>query len=202
MKERIKWTLVGFGIMFGLQVLIGQILRLFSGITTNQDTYYFIIVGGTLGTFLVGGIVIGLMLDEHAVIESIVAAISALVLNALLSKVGVSHNPLFFAESNNALWSGIVVVIAVILAIAGSLIGGRINAPQSDWVSNALLVIGLIAVVVGPYVLLINEVPVFALVIIGAVMLIGVGIAIWLFRHESHPEDDMSISPDHHRTKP
>jgi hypothetical protein len=29
-------------------------------------------------------------------------------------------------------------------------------------------------------------------------MLIGVGIAIWLFTHESHPEDQISISPDHH----
>jgi hypothetical protein len=142
--------------------------------------------------------VIGLMLDERALIESIVAAISALVLNALLSQVGVSHNPLFFAESNNALWSAVVVVIAVILAISGSLIGGRINAPQSDWVSNALLVIGLIAVVVGPYVLLIKELPLFGLVVIGLVLLVGVGIAIWLFTHESHPEDQISISPDHH----
>jgi hypothetical protein len=198
MKERIKWTLVGFGITFGLQVLIGQILRLFTNASTNQDTYYFIIVGGTLGTFLVGGMVIGLMLDERAVLETIIAAISALVLNAVLSRVGVSHNPLFFAESNNAAWSAIVVVIAVILAIAGSLIGGRISAPQSDWVSNTMLVVGLIAVVVGPYVLFIKEVPVFALVIIGVVMLAGVGIAIWLFTHESHPEDEISISPDHH----
>ena len=202
MKERIKWTLVGFGFMFGLQVLIGQVSRLLFSNATNQDAYYYIIVGGTLGTFLIGGMIIGAMLDEFAIVESIVAAGAALALNALLSgqNVKVSFNPLFFG-THTATWSVVVAIIAIVMAIAGALIGERINTPQSDRLSNALLIIGLLAVVVGPYVLLMNEVPGYALAIVGMILLIAVGIAVWLFRHESHEAEDISISPDHQRQR-
>ena len=197
MKERIKWALVGFSFMFGLQVLIGQFLRLLFNVSANPDTYYFIIVGGTLGAFLIGGMIIGVMLDEIALVESIVAAIVALAVNALLSKVGVSHNPLFFAESRNIGWSFIVVAVAIVLASGGAFIGARINTPQSDWLSNALLITGLVAVVVGPYVLLIGEVPVYALIAVGLFLVTAVGIALWLFTRGNHSAEEISINPDH-----
>ncbi|HZS45806.1 MAG TPA: hypothetical protein VFC63_11935 [Blastocatellia bacterium] len=197
MKERIKWALVGFGFMFGLQILIGQVVRLFSNTSDNPDAYYIIIVGLTLGTFLVGGMIIGLMLDEIAIAESVGAAIAALVLNALLSlsNVGVSHNPLFFGQSSVG-WSVVVAVVAVVLAIGGALIGERINTPQSDTLSSALLIIGLLAVIVGPYVLLIREVPGRAIAIVGVILLVAIAVALWLFTHERSPVEDVSISPD------
>jgi hypothetical protein len=197
MKERIKWALVGFGFMFGLQILIGQMVRLFAGTSSNPDTYYLIIVGLTLGTFLVGGIIIGVMLDQMAVIESIVAAIAALALNALLSVSSnpISHNPLFFGQSTTG-WSIFVGVLAIVLAIAGAFIGERINTPQSDALSSALLIIGLLSVIVGPYVLLIREMPGRAIAVIGVILLVSIAIALWLFTHERSPVEDVSIRPD------
>jgi hypothetical protein len=204
MRPRLKWLLVGFGFMFGLQLLIGQAVRLFASANVPQNTTYIMIAGATLAAFLVGGFVMGLMLNEVVLVEPVVAALAALGLNALLSSLGISNDALFFGESlvgaeRSLSWALMIAAIAIVSAIAGALIGERVHTPESNWVSNVLLIAGLIAVVVGPYVLLIGHVPFYILAVVGLIFLVVVAIAYWSFTREPRAAEEMSIRPETHR---
>src|SRR5438128_4641915 len=80
MRDRIKWTLIGLGFTFGLQIIISL---LFSGISAprNQlDIFLMIAYGLSLGAFLIGGFVIGWMSEELRVLDAVLVTVVALLL--------------------------------------------------------------------------------------------------------------------------
>src|SRR5205085_2113371 len=86
MKDRIKWTLIGLGFTFGLQVIISL---LFSGAAysagrNQSDTFLMIAYGLSLGAFLIGGFVIGWMSEELRVLDAVLVTVVALVLVSLV----------------------------------------------------------------------------------------------------------------------
>ncbi|HKV39608.1 MAG TPA: hypothetical protein VJX67_10370, partial [Blastocatellia bacterium] len=90
MKERSKWMLAAVGFTFGLQVLISlAFTRLaYSAARSGSDvpagTASILVLGFTLGTFLVGGLVVGWMNEKLRIGDASIVTAFTLLLTALI----------------------------------------------------------------------------------------------------------------------
>lgn len=68
---------------------------------------------------------------------------------------------------------------------------------------RTIAVVGMTLALTGPFLLLTNggrelaTLPRYLWVLLPILLLLVVGAGVWMFRHESHHADDISISPDH-----
>ncbi|HTG14284.1 MAG TPA: hypothetical protein VK747_03355 [Blastocatellia bacterium] len=220
MKDRIKWILVGLGFTFGLQVIISLI---YTGVAYSaargsgvpQDTIVVTAFGLMLGAFLIGGFVVGWMSEEVRVLDSIIVAALTLVLTLLVYSALPSGNKGQFVSGyllNNVNRGAVFVALALIAAAIGSFWGSRVKVPQEGVLDRVALLIGLVGAVVGPFVLLAvggndpnnpnqANLPWYFLVIVILVVLAIVGVGFVLFTRESHYDEEISISPEHHKDK-
>jgi len=223
MRDRIKWMLVGLGFTFGLQVIISLV---FTGIAFSaarseagfqQGTISLLVFGFTLGAFLIGGFVIGWMSEELRIGDAIIVAIFTLVLSAIVymvlpeSNKGQFVTANWFADSTGHIafrgQSALFIILSLIGASAGTYLGWHVNVPEEGMLDRIALVIGLIGAVVGPFVLLAlggrdqnqNQLPWYFLVIVLVLLLVIIGIGFVMFTRESHYEEEISISPEHHK---
>ena len=220
MKDRIKWILVGLGFTFGLQVIISLIYTgiaysAASGSAVPQDTIVITAFGLMLGAFLIGGFVVGWMSEEVRVLDSIIVAALTLVLTLLVYSALPSGNKGQFVSGyllNNVNRGAVFVALALIAAAIGSFWGSRVKVPQEGVLDRVALLIGLVGAVVGPFVLLAvggndpnnpnqANLPWYFLVIVILVVLAIVGVGFVLFTRESHYDEEISISPEHHKDK-
>ena len=218
MKDRIKWILVGLGFTFGLQVIISLIYTgiaysAASGSAVPQDTIVVTAFGLMLGAFLIGGFVVGWMSEEVRVLDSIIVAALTLVLTLLVYSALPSGNKGQFVSGyllNNVNRGAVFVALALIAAAIGSFWGSRVKVPQEGVLDRVALLIGLVGAVVGPFVLLAvggndpnnpnqANLPWYFLVIVILVVLAIVGVGFVLFTRESHYDEEISISPEHHK---
>jgi hypothetical protein len=218
MKDRIKWILVGLGFTFGLQVIISLIYTgiaysAASGSAVPQDTIVVTAFGFMLGAFLIGGFVVGWMSEEVRVVDSLIVAALTLVLTLLVYSALPSGNKGQFVSGyllNNVNRGAVFVALALIAAAIGSYWGSRVKVPQEGVLDRVALLIGLVGAVVGPFVLLAvggndpnnpnqANLPWYFLVIVILVVLAIVGVGFVLFTRESHYDEEISISPEHHR---
>ena len=218
MKDRIKWILVGLGFTFGLQVIISLIYTgiaysAASGSAVPQDTIVVTAFGFMLGAFLIGGFVVGWMSEEVRVLDSIIVAALTLVLTLLVYSALPSGNKGQFVSGyllNNVNRGAVFVALALIAAAIGSFWGSRVKVPQEGVLDRVALLIGLVGAVVGPFVLLAvggndpnnpnqANLPWYFLVIVILVVLAIVGVGFVLFTRESHYDEEISISPEHHK---
>jgi hypothetical protein len=220
MKDRIKWILVGLGFTFGLQVIISLIYTgiaysAASGSAVPQDTIVITAFGLMLGAFLIGGFVVGWMSEEVRVLDSIIVAALTLVLTLLVYSALPAGNKGQFVSGyllNNVNRGAVFVALALIAAAIGSFWGSRVKVPQEGVLDRVALLIGLVGAVVGPFVLLAvggndpnnpnqANLPWYFLVIVILVVLAIVGVGFVLFTRESHYDEEISISPEHHKDK-
>lgn len=218
MKDRIKWILVGLGFTFGLQVIISLIYTgiaysAASGSAVPQDTIVVTAFGFMLGAFLIGGFVVGWMSEEVRVVDSLIVAALTLVLTLLVYSALPSGNKGQFVSGyllNNVNRGAVFVALALIAAAIGSYWGSRVKVPQEGVLDRVALLIGLVGAVVGPFVLLAvggndpnnpnqANLPWYFLVIVILVVLAIVGVGFVLFTRESHYDEEISISPEHHK---
>lgn len=218
MKDRIKWILVGLGFTFGLQVIISLIYTgiaysAASGSAVPQDTIVITAFGLMLGAFLIGGFVVGWMSEEVRVLDSIIVAALTLVLTLLVYSALPAGNKGQFVSGyllNNVNRGAVFVALALIAAAIGSFWGSRVKVPQEGVLDRVALLIGLVGAVVGPFVLLAvggndpnnpnqANLPWYFLVIVILVVLAIVGVGFVLFTRESHYDEEISISPEHHK---
>lgn len=218
MKDRIKWILVGLGFTFGLQVIISLIYTgiaysAASGSGVPQDTIVVTAFGLMLGAFLIGGFVVGWMSEEVRVLDSLIVAALTLVLTLLVYSALPSGNKGQFVSGyllNNVNRGAVFVALALIAAAIGSFWGSRVKVPQEGVLDRVALLIGLVGAVVGPFVLLAvggndptnpnqPNLPWYFLVIVILVVLAIVGVGFVLFTRESHYDEEISISPEHHK---
>jgi hypothetical protein len=218
MKDRIKWILVGLGFTFGLQVIISLIYTgiaysAASGSAVPQDTIVVTAFGFMLGAFLIGGFVVGWMSEEVRVVDSLIVAALTLVLTLLVYSALPSGNKGQFVSGyllNNVNRGAVFVALALIAAAIGSYWGSRVKVPQEGVLDRVALLIGLVGAVVGPFVLLAvggndptnpnqSNLPWYFLVIVILVVLAIVGVGFVLFTRESHYDEEISISPEHHK---
>ncbi len=163
MKDRIKWILVGVGFTFGIHVVISLIFTgialsvASSGSTVGESTFPVAAYGLTLGSFLIGGFVVGWMSEELRVLDSLIVAVVAILLSALVYFLLPSGNKgqfvsgFFFTDAVNAL---VYIVPGLIAAAIGAYWGWHITVPQEGVVDRIALLLGLIGAIVGPFVLL------------------------------------------------
>ncbi len=223
MKKRIKWMLVGLGFTFGLQVLISLI---FTGIAfsaarsetvTEGRSISLLALAFTIGSFLIGGFILGWMEEAMRILEAIVVAIVTLLLSGVIYAYLPAGNKSQFVTG--LLLSGrpdrfevtgfgiLFVVLALVAAAAGAYLGGRVSVPQESAIDRVALLLGLIGAVVGPFVLLAiggndqsnsnqPNLPWYFLVIVLVLLLLIVAAGFLMFTRESHYEEEISISPD------
>lgn len=219
MKDRVKWILVGLGVTFGLQVIISL---LFTGIAYSNktsaadvvsDTAAAVAFGAALGAFLIGGFVIGWLTEELRVVDSLIAGASTLALILLVyTALPSSNNGLFVSGYllSDPRRGVLIAVLALIAAAIGAYWGSHLKVPQEGVLDRIALVAGLVGAVVGPFVLLAMGgrdpsapnapiLPWYFLLIVLVLVLVIVGVGFILFTRESHYEDEISISPEHHK---
>jgi hypothetical protein len=209
MRDRIKWTLIGLGFTFGLQIIISL---LFSGISSprNQpDILLMIAYGLLLGAFLIGGFVIGWMSEELRVLDALSVTVVALLLVLLVYAALPSVNRGQFVSGYflSALKRGsIFTLLSLVAASVGAYWGYHVKAPQERAIDRIALLVGLLGAVIGPFVLLAiagtdpanpdqASLPWYVLVIVILIVLVVIGLGFLMFTRESHPEET-SISPD------
>jgi MFS family permease len=218
MRNRIKWILVGLGFTFGLQVLISLVYTAIAfsaarGNAVPQDTIVIAAFGFMLGAFLIGGFVVGWMSEEVRVLDSLIVAALTLTLTLLVYTALPSGNKGQFVSgyllanvSRGALFVGLALVAAAI----GAYWGSHVKVPQEGALDRVAILVGLVGAVAGPFVLLAlggadptnpsqPNLPWYFLVIVILLVLIIVGVGFVLFTRESHYEDEISISPEHHK---
>ena len=219
MKDRIKWILVGLGFTFGLQVIISL---LFTGIAYSNrssaadvvsDTAAAVAFGTALGAFLIGGFVIGWLTEELRLVDSLIVSLLTLALTVLVYTALPSGNKGQFVSGyllSDVRRGALFAVVALIAGVIGAYWGWHLKVPQEGVFDRIALVAGLVGVVVGPFVLLAIGgrdpstpnapiLPWYFLAIVLVVVLVIVGVGFVLFTRESHYDDEISISPEHHK---
>ncbi|HXF41816.1 MAG TPA: hypothetical protein VN687_19010 [Blastocatellia bacterium] len=222
MKDRIKWILVGLGFTFGLQVIISLIFTAvaFSNRSSQadvvSDTAVAVAFGTAIGAFLIGGFVIGWLTEELRVLDSITAAVLTLALTLLVYTALPAGNKAQFITGHllNDLRRGLLLtVLAFIAAAIGAYWGWHLKVPQEGALDRVALVLGLVGAIVGPFVLLAiggrdpanpnaPNLPWYFLTTVLVLVLVIVGVGFVLFTRESHYDDEISISPEHHKDGP
>jgi hypothetical protein len=222
MKDRIKWILVGLGFTFGLQVIISLIFTAiaFSNRSSQadvvSDTAVAVAFGTAIGAFLIGGFVIGWLTEELRVLDSITAAVLTLALTLLVYTALPSGNKAQFITGHllNDMRRGLLLtVLAFIAAAIGAYWGWHLKVPQEGALDRLALVLGLVGAIVGPFVLLAiggrdpanpnaPNLPWYFLTTVLVLVLVIVGVGFVLFTRESHYDDEISISPEHHKDGP
>ena len=216
MKERIKWILVGLGFTFGLQVLLSLI---FIGIAESarsssettgtappMDTYTVAIFGLVLGAFVIGGFVIGWMSEELRVVDALLAAVLTIALVWLIHMVLPSGRQGQFASGfllDTGARAAVFIPLSLIASAIGAYWGWHIGVPQEGVLDRVALLLGLVGVVVGPFVLLAfggedKRLPLPFLIGVLLLVLAVIGVGFWMFTRESHDAEEISISPDAH----
>ncbi|HSE36201.1 MAG TPA: hypothetical protein VLG74_02795 [Blastocatellia bacterium] len=219
MKDRLKWILVGLGFTFGVQVIISL---LFTGVAYStkgsaadvfSDTAAAVAFGAALGAFLVGGFVIGWLTEELRIVDSLIVALLTLALTLFVYTALPAGNKGQFVSGyllSDVRRGVLFAVVALIAGVIGAYWGWHLKVPQEGVFDRIALVAGLVGVVVGPFVLLAiggrdpgnpnaPNLPWYFLAIVLVLVLAIVGAGFVLFTRESHYEDEISISPEHHK---
>jgi len=215
MKDRIKWILVGLGFTFGLQVIFTGIAysNKASAADVVSDTASAVAFGAALGAFLIGSFVVGWLTEDLRIVDSLIVSLSTLALTLLVYTKLPSGNKGQFVSGyllSDVRRGALFAVVGLIAGVIGAYWGWHLKVPQEGVFDRIALVAGLVGVVVGPFVLLAiggrdpstpnaPGLPWYFLVIVLVLVLVIVGVGFVLFTRESHYDDEISISPDHHK---
>jgi len=195
-----------------------------SGAAVPQGLVSIIVLGVTLGAFLIGGFVVGWTEEAFRLVDAVSVALLTLVLNALVYQALPAGNKAQFVVGG---WltdhtghlavtpsTLLFIALAVIAAAAGAYWGWHTAVPSEGILTRVALLIGLTGAVVGPFVLLAlwgNDpnnpgqpgLPVHFVLTVLVLLLVIVGVGFWLFTREAGREatyeEELSISPETHR---
>jgi|SRR5215467_1148366 len=234
MMNRIKWVLVALGVAFGLQVLISLVYTSIaysaagSSQPVPQGTASVVVFGFAVGTYLIGGFVVGWMNDKLRIGDGVVVALLTLVPAILLYLALPEGNRAQFVigvllsdPAGNLVLSGrsILFIISGSMASAlGAYIGWHATVPQEGIFDRVALALGLLGAIVGPFILLAVGGPVgspvgghdpassnrpglpwYFLTIVLVLVLVIIAVGFVRFARESQETDEISISPDRPR---
>ena len=202
MKERLKWLCVGVGVMYGMQLLILLIVHnLIPATAPPGFSNLLATVVYTLVAFLAGGFVIGLMAERIEIIEPVIATVVTLAIDVVTTLAGRLSGMFLFSFAVGQGDYGIALTIggvAVVAALAGALAGERLAVPVESWIDQALIILGLVGLVMGPYFVISSAMSIPSSVTVGfGILLLG---GIWWVSHHFHKQDEeeeaMSIRPE------
>jgi len=230
MMNRIKWVLVALGVAFGLQVLISLVYTSIaysaagSSQPVPQGTASVVVFGFAVGTYLIGGFVVGWMNDKLRIGDGVVVALLTLVPAILLYLALPEGNRAQFVigvllsnPAGNLVLSGrsILFIISGSTASAlGAYLGWHATVPQEGIFDRVALALGLLGAIVGPFILLAvggpagshdpassnrPGLPWYFLTIVLVLVLVIIAVGFVRFARESQETDEISISPDRPR---
>jgi hypothetical protein len=201
MKERVKWFLVGVGVMYLMQVLI--LLLIHNFIPAKAPPEFSILLGTvvyTLIAFFAGGFVIGWMAERIEIIEPTLATIVTLGIDVITSQAGLLSGLFLFTYAVSQRSYGIALTlgaVAIVASLAGAFAGERMKIPEEDWISHTLVVSGLAGLALGPFLLMGAFLPRGIAIVIGAILLGGIlFVSRWFKRQDIIEEEEMSIRPE------
>ncbi len=215
MKLGLKAVLVGTGVIFGMQFILSALFRVYAQTIAKAGTESLVagqslsilLLGVVLGTFFVGGLIIGLMGERLSLGVPVIVALTVVVLSSLVS-LGLGLRDFVFLvtyEQEAAWFSNVMTIALAVLAIlGGSLIGERIQTPTAEeQLARWVVVIALALILVGPFYFLIPfGLPWYIAIIATLAILVLVGVGYFLFTQGPTVEQDMSeisISPERRR---
>jgi hypothetical protein len=131
MTERNRHLLIGFGLMFGLQLIVAWIARAWFGIVGGANDIVGIMLIFTVAIYFGGGMVMGLLAEKRAWYEPLAVASISVILNALLYLVGAAPDLTFISAVGNSSSPVILLLVNFGSMLASSLggyyIGQRIH---------------------------------------------------------------------------
>ena len=200
MKERIKWLLVGVGVMYAMQFMFLELIGFFMPPSGSVEVYNLMAtIVYTSGAFLVGGFVVGLMAERILIVEPALAAVAALLLDVLTTQAGwlrgVFQISIAVEEAKYGMAFAIGAV-AIVAAIAGGLAGERWALPGENWVGRVLLAFGLTGLLLGPSPLVGHFLPLAYSILIWLALLGGILIAAYKYGRRPQYLKEISIHPE------
>jgi hypothetical protein len=211
MNERFKRITIGFGLMFGLQLIVAWAARAWFGTVGDSFNTFGIPLIFTLAVYFGGGLVMGLFAEKVERIEVAAASAAAIVLNVVLYLLGASSDLTFisiaFISQSPVLALLMNLGSVVLTAFVGSLIGARIQTPNNDWISRFVPFAGFFSLVAGPILLLTASgrsgdnagLPWYVVAIILLSLTVFAGVGYVLSTRERNDSDEISINPDRRR---
>jgi hypothetical protein len=187
--------------MYGMQLLILLIIHnLIPATAPPGFSILLATVVYTLVAFMAGGFVIGLMAERIEIVEPVIATVVTLAIDVLTTLAGGLSGMFLFSFAVGQGDYGIALTIggmAVVAALAGALAGERLAVPVESWIDQALIILGLVGLVMGPYFVISSAMSIPRSVTVGfGILLLG---GIWWVSHHFHKQDEeeeaMSIRP-------
>jgi cbb3-type cytochrome oxidase subunit 3 len=221
MKERMKWIVIGFGFMVGIQVLTSLMFSLLLQITNQRpgtvesDQWVLVIFGLTLGAFLIGGLVIGRVAEQSRIYDALWAAILTLIFSNVMFYVlpeGTRHQFtgskwLLAANGQLApLWLSVLQMLPALGAAGlGALLGAHMTTPvEAAWERfiGMLGLVGAIASVTVVFVIGSIVIPWYWLALLLVLFIGGCAYTYREFKRGAHEIDEVSILPEHRHEQP
>lgn len=221
MKERMKWILIGFGFMVGIQVLTSLMFSLLLQITNQHpgtvesDQWVLVIFGLTLGAFLIGGLVIGRIEEQPRVYDAVWAAILTLMVSNVMFYVlpeGTRHQFTgckWLLDANGQfapLWLSVLQMMPALGAAAvGALLGYHMTSPVDAVWERFIELLGMAGAIAGMVVVFIigsMVIPWYWLAGILVLFIGGCTVAYNIFKRGAHELDDVAILPEHRHEQP
>ncbi len=218
MKGSIRNILVGTAVVFGLQVLLGILISIYAAqiaqanvepLTASLRFGNPLFLAISLGSFFVGGLIVGFMEERVVLLEPIVvAALTMALISLAVGILGLAETVFLISFAKAGAWGSFITTVAtaIIATVAGALIGERMRTPaEDDALARAAITIGLTLVIVGPFLLMTSYgLPGYVVVIVVLMLLALLGLAYYLFTKGAPLEEeikDMSISPERQKER-
>lgn len=216
MKGAVKRILIGMAVIFGMHLALGVLVTRYAesvekaqteplGASLQVGNPLFLAI--ILGSFFIGGLIVGFMEERVVLSEPIVAALLAMALvSGSVLWLGFGDTLFLVSYARAGDWGSLLVTVAIgaVTALGGSLIGERMRTPAEETpVVLTSVVIGLGLVIVGPFLLLLPYgLPWYIAVIAILTVLVLVGVAYYLFvqgRTFEQEVSEISIHPERER---
>lgn len=216
MKERIKWIMVGFGFIVGLQVLTTLMFALLLQVMTSSpgtvesDQWALVIFGLTLGAFLCGGFVIGRVAERPRMYDAIVAAALALLFSAVIYQLLPAGTRDQFTGSkwltdatghSASFWLSLLQMMPALAAAAlGAYLGFLLTSTVETAFERFVGFTGLASAFIGigiVYVIGSMVLPWYWLAVLLIAIFGGLVFSYWLFHRGEHEIAEMTIIAEH-----
>lgn len=216
MKGAVKRILIGTAAIFGMHLGLGILVARYAESVEKAETEPLgaslqvgnpLFLAIILGSFFIGGLIVGFMEERVVLSEPIMAAVlaMALVSGAVLG-LGAGDTLFLVSYARAGDWGSFLVTLAIgaVTTLGGSLIGERMRTPAEETpIVLTSIVIGLGLVIIGPFLLLLPYgLPWYIAVIAILIVLVLVGVAYYLFVQGRTFEQDVSeisIHPERER---
>jgi hypothetical protein len=123
MNDRNRRVVIGFGLMFGLQLIIAWIARVWFGIVGDASNIVGFLLIFTVAIYFGGGMIMGLLSEKTNWLELIATASGAIVLNVLLYLVGAAPDLTFISAAGGSSSPVLLLLINFGFMVLSALVG-------------------------------------------------------------------------------